>query len=140
MKIERLKIKNYKVFADTEINDLPSMCVFLGANGSGKSTLFDVFGFLSDALRTNVRTAIDSRGGFKEVISRDIGKKPIRIRNIYYALKEESWRINAMILVRHNIKMTSSFDEGLDRMVGSLLGYSDAENDEYQRSGKPGKI
>lgn len=71
MKIERLKIKNFKVFADTEINDLPSMCVFLGANGSGKSTLFDVFGFLSDALRTNVRTAIDNRGGFREVISRD---------------------------------------------------------------------
>lgn len=71
MKIERLKIKNYKVFADAEINDLPNMCVFLGANGSGKSTLFDVFGFLSDALRTNVRTAIDNRGGFQEVISRD---------------------------------------------------------------------
>lgn len=71
MKIEKLIVKNYKVFADTEINDLPSMCVFLGANGSGKSTLFDIFGFLSDALRTNVRTAIDSRGGFKEVISRD---------------------------------------------------------------------
>ncbi len=71
MKIERLRIKNYKVFADMEINDLPSMCVFLGANGSGKSTLFDVFGFLSDALRTNVRSAIDRRGGFREVISRD---------------------------------------------------------------------
>lgn len=47
MKIEKLKIKNFKVFADTEISDLPSMCVFLGANGSGKSTLFDVFGFLT---------------------------------------------------------------------------------------------
>ena len=71
MKIEKLKIKNFKVFADTEISDLPSMCVFLGANGSGKSTLFDVFGFLSEALRTNVRAAIDNRGGFREVISRD---------------------------------------------------------------------
>ncbi len=71
MKIEKIKIKNYKVFENTEINNLPSMCVFLGANGSGKSTLFDVFGFLSEALRNNVRSAINNRGGFKEVISRN---------------------------------------------------------------------
>ncbi len=71
MKIEKIKIKNYKVFEDTEISDLPSMAVFLGANGSGKSTLFDVFGFLSEALRSNVKSAIGNRGGFKEVISRN---------------------------------------------------------------------
>ena len=71
MKIEKIKIKNFKVFADAEISNLPSMCVFLGANGSGKSTLFDVFGFLSEALGTNVSTAIANRGGYKEVISRE---------------------------------------------------------------------
>lgn len=71
MKIEKLKIKNFKAFKDAEIEDLPRMCVFLGANGSGKSTLFDVFGFLSDSLRGNVKTAIMKRGGFKEVISRE---------------------------------------------------------------------
>ncbi|MCU0327229.1 MAG: AAA family ATPase [Spirosomaceae bacterium] len=70
MKIEKLKIKNYKVFEDTEISDLPNMCVFLGANGVGKSTLFDIFGFLSESLRNNVRSAINNRGGFREVISR----------------------------------------------------------------------
>jgi predicted ATPase len=71
MKIERIKIKKFKVFKDTEIKNLPNMCMFLGANGSGKSTLFDVFGFLSDSLKNNVKTALDIRGGFKEVISRD---------------------------------------------------------------------
>jgi predicted ATPase len=71
MKIEKLKIKNYKVFKDVEIRDLPNMCVFLGANGVGKSTLFDVFGFLSSALKNNVKVALNQRGGFKEVISRE---------------------------------------------------------------------
>lgn len=47
------------------------MAVFLGANGTGKSTFFDVFRFLSDALRNNVKTAINNRGGFKEVITRN---------------------------------------------------------------------
>ncbi|MCP4214808.1 MAG: AAA family ATPase [bacterium] len=71
MRIERIKIKRYKVFKDAEIRNLPNMCVFLGANGSGKSTLFDVFGFLGDCLKNNVKTAINKRGGFKEVVSRE---------------------------------------------------------------------
>jgi len=71
MKIEKIRIKNFKVYQDTEIRDLPNMCVFLGANGSGKSTLFEVFGFLSDALKSNVKTALNKRGGYKEVYSRD---------------------------------------------------------------------
>lgn len=71
MKIESLKIKNYKVLQDVFIKDIPSMAVFLGKNGAGKSTLFDVFGFLHDALQTNIKSALARRGGFKEVISRE---------------------------------------------------------------------
>ncbi len=71
MKIEKIRIKNFKVYQDTEIRDLPNMCVFLGANGSGKSTLFEIFGFLSDALKSNVKTALNKRGGYKEVYSRN---------------------------------------------------------------------
>lgn len=71
MKIEKVRIKNFKVYLDTEIKDLPNFCVFLGANGSGKSTLFDVFGFLSDALKNDVKTALGRRGGYKEVYSRN---------------------------------------------------------------------
>lgn len=71
MKIETIRIKRFKVFKEVEIKDLPKMCVFLGANGSGKSTLFDVFAFLGDALQNNVKTAVNKRGGFKELISRE---------------------------------------------------------------------
>ncbi|WP_228693277.1 AAA family ATPase [Lunatimonas sp.] len=71
MKIEKIRIKNFKVYREAEIRDLPNMCVFLGANGAGKSTLFEVFGFLSDALKNNVKNALNRRGGFKEVYSRN---------------------------------------------------------------------
>lgn len=70
MKIENIKIKNYKAFQSVELNNLPQLAIFVGANGAGKTTLFDVFGFLSDALRNNVRQALMKRGGFREVISR----------------------------------------------------------------------
>ena len=78
MKIEKIKIENYKVYRKTEIQDLSNFSVFLGANGAGKSTLFDVFGFLSDSLKGNIKTALNKRGGFKEVYSRN-GEGPILI-------------------------------------------------------------
>jgi len=78
MKIEQLSIRNYKVYKEVEIRNLSNLCVFVGANGSGKSTLFDVFGFLSDALRENIRTAISKRGGFNELRSRN-SNGPIEI-------------------------------------------------------------
>lgn len=71
MKIESLKVKNYKVYKNIEITDIPSMAVFIGKNGVGKTTFFDIFGFLHDCLSRNVRVALQKRGGFNEVISRE---------------------------------------------------------------------
>ena len=70
MKIEKITLRNFKVFQDVEIIDIPAFCVFVGANGAGKSTLFDVFGFLKECLTYNVTKALQVRGGFKEVVSR----------------------------------------------------------------------
>lgn len=70
MKIESIRLKNYRSFQDLTLVDLPELAIFVGANGTGKSTFFDVFGFLSDALKNNIRQALSKRGGFKEVISR----------------------------------------------------------------------
>lgn len=70
MKIESIRLKNFKAFRDVHLKDLPPFMVVVGANGSGKSTLFDVFGFLHDCLRGNVRQALDKRGRFREVLSR----------------------------------------------------------------------
>lgn len=72
MKIESLAVKNFRVFRSAELTDIPSMAVFLGKNGAGKSTLFDVFGFLHDCLSSGVRRALNRRGGFQEVVSRDM--------------------------------------------------------------------
>lgn len=71
MKIESIKVKNFRAFRHVEMLDIPQLCVIVGANGTGKSTLFDVFGFLKDCLTYNVSKALQSRGGFKEVISRE---------------------------------------------------------------------
>jgi len=71
MRVQTIKIKNFKVFKDVEIAGIPNMAVFLGMNGAGKTTFFDVFGFLNDCLTKNVKAALTARGGFQEVISRE---------------------------------------------------------------------
>ncbi|WP_321331955.1 AAA family ATPase [Alcaligenes faecalis] len=70
MRIDSVRLKNYKSFREASIVDMPRLCVVVGANGAGKSTLFGVFGFLKDCLLFNVRQALQQRGGFREVLSR----------------------------------------------------------------------
>ncbi len=74
MKLESLKLKNFKAFKDAELKNIPRMCVLVGANGTGKSTLFSVFGFLKDALTEDVHVALTKLGGsrgFLEARSRN---------------------------------------------------------------------
>ena len=74
MKIEYLRLKNFKTFNDVEMKNIPRFCVVVGANGSGKSTLFHVFGFLKEALRSNIHAALVKLGGsrgIREVLSRN---------------------------------------------------------------------
>ena len=58
MQIESITVKNYRLFRDAKLENIPRLCVLVGANGTGKSTLFDVFSFLKDALSMNVGKAI----------------------------------------------------------------------------------
>jgi predicted ATPase len=71
MKIETIEIHNYKALHDVKINCISPMSVFLGENGVGKSTLFDVFSFMKACLTENVRSALQARGGYAEVHSRN---------------------------------------------------------------------
>lgn len=79
MRIEYLRLNNFKAFRQLELLDIPAFCVLVGANGSGKSTLFDVFGFLKDCLTHNVKSAIQKRGGMKELLSRNAPEENLRI-------------------------------------------------------------
>lgn len=91
MKIESMRLRNFKAFQNAELKDLPNFCVFVGANGSGKSTIFSMFGFLRDAMTSNVNAALMRLGGnrgFHEVRSRN-SEGPIEIE-LKFREKESS--------------------------------------------------
>ena len=79
MRVKSIKVKNYKALKNVSMNDIPGFAVLVGANGSGKSTFIDVFEFLKDCLRENVRSAIQRRGGFSQVLSRGAAGETIQI-------------------------------------------------------------
>ena len=87
--IEEISIKNYRVLQNVTLKGLQSNSVFLGANGSGKTTFFDVIGFLSDCLTTNVYKALENRGRFQEVISRHAKQQLIEIAIKYRELAKQ---------------------------------------------------
>jgi predicted ATPase len=69
--IESIHIRNFRSFKDFKIENLSSLCVFIGSNGIGKSTLFKALSFLKSCLQDNVRIALEKEGGFKQVCSRN---------------------------------------------------------------------
>jgi predicted ATPase len=116
MKIESIRLKNFKTFKDVQIKDIPSFLVLVGANGSGKTTLFGVFGFLHDCLKGNVRQALDSRGRFKEVISREATEKCILIEIQYRMVIAEISR-----LVTYSLEISD--EEGVPYVKREVLRY-----------------
>lgn len=117
MRLEAIRLKNFKAFRDVNITKLPKFCVLVGANGSGKSTFFDVFGFLKDALTQNVRVALQKRGGFREVVSRGCQNEAIEIE-----LKLRVPLLQKERLVTYILKIQLD-DQGLPCVAWEVLRY-----------------
>jgi predicted ATPase len=92
-------------------------CVIVGANGVGKSTLFDVFGFLRDCLKDNVRPALAKRGGFREVVTRGFENEKILIELKLRVELQIGWRT-----VTYSIEIC--LDKGLPIVSNELLRYT----------------
>ena len=70
VRIEYLKVQNFRALKHVEFRDLTPMTALLGPNGSGKSTVFDVFAFLTECMEFGLRRAWDRRGKTKELKTR----------------------------------------------------------------------
>ena len=80
MRLTGFRIRNFKMFRDVSVRNLPPLAIFVGANASGKSTLFDVFRFLRDLFSgKSLQDACDDRGGFNEILSRGAEESFIEI-------------------------------------------------------------
>lgn len=119
MKIETIKVKNFKSLQDIHLAGLPSFCAFVGKNGSGKTTLFRTFAFLKSCLETNVRTALNREGGrngFSEVVTRGHKEEAIEIeiqfrmeltgknRLVTYALRIELSEKNLPVVAHEELR------------------------------------
>ncbi len=70
MQVTSIRVQNFKALQNVHMENIPGFAVIVGANGAGKSTLIDIFGFLKSCLTGDVRSALQARGGFNQVVSR----------------------------------------------------------------------
>ena len=118
MQIEQIRLKNFRAFRDVEMRDIPRFCILVGANGSGKSTLFTVFGFLRDAMNSNVTTALAKLGGsrgIEEVRSRN-SAGPIEIE---LKFREDTGKP----LVTYSISIDENVETGKPFVAQETLQY-----------------
>ena len=72
MRIESVRLKNYKRFTELRIADLPEtarLVVLVGPNGTGKSSVFDSFLLKAKAAVQNLRLSGDTEGYYDKVLS-----------------------------------------------------------------------
>ena len=93
--LEGFGVRNFGVLKNVKLgllwNDgkktepLTPLTAVIGKNGVGKSALFDAFGFLADALKSDVEVACDARGrgGFEKIRSQGVTDEPIQF-DVYY--------------------------------------------------------
>ncbi|MFZ1903905.1 MAG: hypothetical protein WAU56_00790 [Steroidobacteraceae bacterium] len=62
--------------------------------------------------------------------SRTLSAQGRTLRRVLYAQANQQWRIDAYLLL-HETAERSGWNEGFERMEGSLLGYEDWQNDAY---------
>jgi len=70
VRIEHMRVRNYRVLRDITFKDLRPFTVVIGSNGSGKSTVFDAFAFLHEAFTVGLRGAWDKRNRIDAIRSR----------------------------------------------------------------------
>ena len=116
MKIERIRLKNFRALYDIELKNIPPLAVFVGKNGSGKSTLFQAFGFLKDALKNNVGVALQRMGGYREVATRGHADEPIEIEIQFRMMLSD---VNRLVTYHLEIIM----DSGIPVVQREILRY-----------------
>ena len=67
--VRRVVLRDYKSIRECDVT-LGPLTLLVGLNGSGKSNFLDALRFVSDALRTNLRNAVEQRGEVGQIIRR----------------------------------------------------------------------
>jgi len=71
--LRRVVLRDYKSIRACDVT-LGPLTLLVGLNGSGKSNFLDALRFVSDALRTNLRNAVEQRGEIRQMVRRGKGE------------------------------------------------------------------
>jgi predicted ATPase len=124
MPIERIKISNFKVFKNLDI-ELGKFNVLIGANASGKSSFIQIFDFLRNIANNGLDNAISMEGGVEYLRNINIGaEEPLSfaIKIVKPDTKKIKTKIKDKILFRKLCEINYKFS----------LKFKDKNSNNYQ--------
>jgi predicted ATPase len=99
--LKKLTIDNYRSFSDTTI-EFGQLNALIGLNNAGKSNLIDAFEFLETAIFKNVTTAINEKGGLKNIRNYLSDSQTITFR-MEMDLEDVAWHKYDLMLAEYNL-------------------------------------
>ena len=132
MKINRVKLTNYRVHKDLEVDFTRGINLLLGKNGSGKSSILEAIGFamFDSSLRSNVKDAV-RRGekygnilvefvgndGIEYIVEKKIGKNG----HILYKKDNKLEKMDKKDEIIKEIKKLSGIQENSKKIYESVI-------------------
>ncbi len=107
IKIESIKVSNFKTFRDEKIQ-LGALNIAIGSNASGKSNFVQIFQFLKDIKHHGLENAISIQGGIEYLRNVNLGSKEnlsVELtvdQKIGRVLKSESGKPKTLISLQYN--------------------------------------
>jgi predicted ATPase len=103
--LERLRIKNFKLLRDVELEPSPNVpTVLIGPNASGKSTVIEVLDFLARCATDGLEPALVAHGGMSAIRTAGV-REPVELTS--------SWRFHTKSSQKNwNLHWSLSLDAG----------------------------
>jgi hypothetical protein len=83
-----------------------------------------------EAFRPHVEAGLFSREDLDLETTAPDGA-PVVVRYVFYAALGQEWRIQVMSVLKRGLSAGGGWNETCERVEGTLLGYSDDENDAH---------
>lgn len=139
MALKKLKVKNFKSFKEIEV-DFNQLNVLIGANAAGKSSFVQIFDFLRNIIKHDLKNAISMQGGAEFLRNINLAdENPLEIEVVFRPsdFKKIEKEDDSSFICRQSQEVTYSFSIDImpDDEVEILKDQLDVNLD-YKKIGK----
>ncbi|HEY2738846.1 MAG TPA: AAA family ATPase, partial [Thermoanaerobaculia bacterium] len=142
MAIEKIKVSNFKSFAELEV-DLRPLNIVIGANAAGKSNFLEIFRFVRDVEEYGLENAVSLQGGMAYLANLKLDSSCPTFVEVSSRVLHKGWQLlleasteppGFKVLLNQRLRSLSDFsifdlDPKLPKKATPITGKADLEPD-----------